>query len=49
MSEIILYITEDGLTKINVQLGNELSESDTMRKIGISDFSTKLNGQTIKV
>ena len=73
MSEIILYITEDGLTKINVQLENEtvwltidqmaalfnkgrstinehilniyseneLSETDTMRKIGNSDFSTK--------
>lgn len=73
MSEIILYTTEDGLTKINVQLENEtvwltidqmaelfnkgrstinehilniyseneLLESDTMRKIGISDFSTK--------
>ncbi|MFN6329012.1 MAG: RhuM family protein [Chitinophagales bacterium] len=73
MSEIILYTTEDGLTKINVQLENEtvwltidqmaelfnksrstinehiiniyaeneLIESETMRKIGISDFSTK--------
>jgi hypothetical protein len=73
MSEITLYITEDGLTKINVQLENEtvwltidqmaelfnkgrstinehvlniyseneLTESDTMRKIGNSDFSTK--------
>ena len=73
MSEIILYITEDGHTKINVQLENEtvwltiyqmaalfnkgrstinehilniyseneLSECDTMRKIGNSDFSTK--------
>ena len=73
MSEITLYTTEDGLTKINVQLENEtvwltidqmaelfnkgrstinehvlniyseneLTESDTMRKIGISDFSTK--------
>lgn len=73
MSEIVLYTTEDGLTKINVQLENEtvwltidqmaelfnksrstinehilniyneneLIESDTMRKIGISDFSTK--------
>lgn len=73
MSEIILYTTEDGLTKINVQLEDEtvwltidqmaelfnksrstinehilniykeeeLFEVDTMRKIGISDFSTK--------
>lgn len=73
MSEIILYTTDDGLTKINVQLENEtvwltidqmaelfsksrstinehilniyneeeLREVDTMRKIGISDFSTK--------
>jgi len=73
MSEITLYTTEDGLTKINVQLENEtvwltidqmaelfnkgrstinehvlniyseneLTESDTMRKIGNSDFSTK--------
>lgn len=73
MSEIILYTTDDGLTKINVQLDNEtvwltidqmaelfnksrstinehilniyneeeLREVDTMRKIGISDFSTK--------
>lgn len=73
MSELILYTTEDGLTKINVKLENEtvwltidqmaelfhksrstinehilniyqegeLSEADTMRKIGISDFSTK--------
>ncbi len=73
MSEIILYTTEDGLTRINVQLDNEtvwltidqmaelfnksrstinehilniykegeLQEVDTMRKIGISDFSTK--------
>lgn len=73
MSEITLYTTEDGRTKINVQLENEtvwltidqmaelfnkgrstinehvlniyseneLTESDTMRKIGISDFSTK--------
>lgn len=73
MSELILYTTEDGLTKINVKLENEtvwltldqmaelfnksrstinehilniyhegeLSEANTMRKIGISDFSTK--------
>lgn len=73
MSEITLYTTEDGLTKIYVQLENEtvwltidqmaelfnkgrstinehilniyseneLTESDTMRKIGNSDFSTK--------
>lgn len=73
MSELILYTTEDGLTKINVKLENEtvwltidqmaelfnksrstinehilniyqegeLLEADTMRKIGISDFSTK--------
>lgn len=73
MSEIILYTTEDGLTKINVKLENEtvwltidqmaelfnksrstinehiiniyaeneLVESETMRKIGNSDFSTK--------
>ena len=73
MSEIILYTTSDGLTKINVQLENEtvwltidqmaelfnksrstinehilniyneeeLREEDTIRKIGISDFSTK--------
>lgn len=73
MSEIILYTTEDGLTKINVQLEDEtvwltidqmaelfnksrstinehilniykeeeLLEAETMRKIGISDFSTK--------
>jgi len=73
MSEIILYTTDDGLTKINVKLENEtvwlsidqmaelfnksrstinehiiniyseneLVESETMRKIGISDFSTK--------
>jgi hypothetical protein len=73
MSELILYTSEDGHTKINVQLENEtvwltidqmaelfnkgrstvnehilniyneneLKESDTMRKIGISDFSTK--------
>ena len=73
MSEIILYTTDDGVTKINVQLEdetvwltidqmaelfnksrstinehiiniyteNELIESETMRKIGISDFSTK--------
>lgn len=73
MSEIILYTTDDGLTKINVKLENEtvwlsidqmaelfnksrstinehiiniyaekeLIESETMRKIGISDFSTK--------
>jgi len=73
MSEIILYTTADGLTKINVKLDNEtvwltidqmaelfnksrstinehilniyneeeLRELDTMRKIGISDFSTK--------
>ncbi|QYS89130.1 RhuM family protein [Flavobacterium davisii] len=73
MSEIILYTTDDGQTKINVQLEdetvwltidqmtelfnksrstinehiiniyteNELIESETMRKIGISDFSTK--------
>ena len=73
MSEIILYTTDNGLTKINVKLDNEtvwltidqmaelfnksrstinehilniyneeeLREVDTMRKIGISDFSTK--------
>ena len=73
MSEIILYTTEDGLTKVDVKLENEtvwltidqmsqlfnksrstinehilniyseneLVESDTRRKIGISDFSTK--------
>ncbi|MCA0334592.1 MAG: virulence RhuM family protein [Bacteroidetes bacterium] len=73
MSEIILYTTANGLTKINVQLEDEtvwltidqmaelfnksrstinehilniyneeeLREVDTMRKIGISDFSTK--------
>lgn len=73
MSELILYTTEDGLTKINVKLEEEtvwltidqmaelfnksrstinehilnvykeaeLLETDTMRKIGISDFSTK--------
>lgn len=73
MSELILYTTEDGLTRINVKLENEtvwltidqmaelfnksrstinehilniyhegeLLEADTMRKIGISDFSTK--------
>lgn len=73
MSEIILYTTADGLTKINVQLENEtvwltidqiaklfnksrstinehilnvysegeLLEAETIRKIGISDFSTK--------
>ncbi len=73
MSEVIIYTTDDGLTKINVQLENEtvwltidqmaelfqksrstinehilnvytegeLSENDTKRKIGISDFSTK--------
>lgn len=73
MSEITLYTTEDGRTKIYVQLENEtvwltidqmaelfnkgrstinehvlniyseneLTESDTMRKIGNSDFSTK--------
>jgi hypothetical protein len=73
MSEIILYITDDSLTKINVKLENEtvwltidqmaelfnksrstinehilniyneneLVEKDTMRKIGIFDFSTK--------
>lgn len=73
MSEIILYTTEDGLTKVDVKLENEtvwltieqmsqlfnksrstinehilniyteneLIESETMRKIGISDFSTK--------
>jgi hypothetical protein len=73
MSEIILYTTEDGLTKVDVKLENEtvwltidqmselfnksrstinehilniygeneLVESDTIRKIGISDFSTK--------
>lgn len=73
MSEIILYTTEDGLTKVNVKLEDEtvwltidqmadlfnksrstinehilnvykereLLEADTMRKIGISDFSTK--------
>ena len=73
MSEIILYTTEDGLTKVDVKLENEtvwltidqmsqlfnksrstinehilniyteneLVESETMRKIGISDFSTK--------
>lgn len=73
MSELILYTTEDGLTKINVKLEDEtvwltidqmaelfnksrstinehilniyqegeLLEADTMRKIGISDFSTK--------
>lgn len=73
MSEVIIYTTPDGLTKINVQLENEtvwltidqmaelfqksrstinehilnvytegeLSENDTKRKIGISDFSTK--------
>lgn len=73
MSEIILYTTDDGLTKINVKLENEtvwlsidqmaelfnksrstinehiiniyteneLVETETMRKIGISDFSTK--------
>ena len=73
MSEVIIYTTADGLTKINVQLENEtvwltidqmaelfqksrstinehilnvytegeLSENDTKRKIGISDFSTK--------
>jgi|SRR5690606_2673076 len=73
MSELILYTTADGLTKINVKLENEtvwltidqmaelfnksrstinehilniyqegeLSDADTMRKIGISDFSTK--------
>ena len=71
MSEIILYTTEDGLTKVNVQLENEtvwltidqmaelfnksrstinehilniysekeLTENDTIRKIGHSDFS----------
>ncbi len=73
MSEIILYTTDNGLTKINVKLENEtvwltidqmaelfnksrstinehilniyseneLVEEETMRKIGISDFSTK--------
>ena len=73
MSELILYTTEDGITKINVKLEDEtvwltidqmaelfnksrstinehilniyneeeLREIDTMRKIGISDFSTK--------
>jgi hypothetical protein len=73
MSEIILYTTEDGLTKVDVKLENEtvwltidqmselfnksrstinehilniygeneLVESDTIRKIGNSDFSTK--------
>jgi hypothetical protein len=73
MSEIILYTTEDGLTKVDVKLENEtvwltidqmsqlfnksrstinehilniyteneLVESETKRKIGISDFSTK--------
>lgn len=73
MSEIILYTTEDGLTKVDVKLENEtvwltieqmsqlfnksrstinehilniyseneLIESETMRKIGNSDFSTK--------
>lgn len=73
MSELILYTTEDGLTRINVKLEDEtvwltidqmaelfnksrstinehilniyhegeLLEADTMRKIGISDFSTK--------
>lgn len=73
MSEIIIYTTEDGLTKIDVKLEdetvwltidqmaelfnkgrstinehilniyneNELLKADTMRKIGISDFSTK--------
>lgn len=73
MSEVIIYTTADGVTKINVQLENEtvwltidqmaelfqksrstinehilnvytegeLSENDTKRKIGISDFSTK--------
>jgi hypothetical protein len=73
MSEIILYTTEDGLTKVDVKLENEtvwltidqmsqlfnksrstinehilniyteneLVESETMRKIGNSDFSTK--------
>lgn len=73
MSEIILYTTGDGLTKINVKLDDEtvwltidqmaelfnksrstinehilniyneeeLREVDTIRKIGISDFSTK--------
>ena len=72
-SELILYQTEDGITKIEVRLQNEtvwltieqmaelfqksrstinehilnvyneqeLLETDTMRKIGISDFSTK--------
>ena len=73
MSGLILYTTDDGLTKINVKLEDEtvwltidqmtelfnksrstinehilniyseaeLLEADTMRKIGISDFSTK--------
>ncbi len=73
MSELILYTTDDGSTKINVKLENEtvwltidqmselfnksrstinehilniysekeLTEEDTMRKIGNSDFSTK--------
>ena len=73
MSELILYTTEDGITKINVKLEDEtvwltidqmaelfnksrstinehilniyseaeLLETETMRKIGISDFSTK--------
>lgn len=73
MSEIIIYTTDDGLTKLNVQLENEtvwltidqmsdlfnrsrstindhilnvykegeLLKEETMRKIGISDFSTK--------
>ncbi len=73
MSELILYTTEDGITKINVKLEDEtvwltidqmaelfnksrstinehilniyseaeLLEAETMRKIGISDFSTK--------
>ena len=72
MSELILYTTEDGITKINVKLEDEtvwltidqmaelfnksrstinehilniyseaeLLEAETMRKIGISDFST---------
>ena len=73
MSELILYTTEDGITKINVKLEDEtvwltidqmaelfnksrstinehilniyseaeLLEAETMKKIGISDFSTK--------
>ena len=43
-SQIILYQTEDGQTKIQVKMEDGtvwLTQDQTMRKFGISEFSTK--------